>query len=102
MMRQPNTTITGRSFDEATISQVWDKGGIISGLDPAVFRTDCCGVLIARSRHGQTSEYGWEIDHIKPVVKGGSDSLSNLEPLYWVNNRHKSDHYPDWMCAVRA
>lgn len=29
----------------------------------------------------EKSEFGWEIDHIKPVWKGGHDSLANLRPL---------------------
>src|SRR5580658_4596582 len=101
-MRQPNTTSTGRRFDQQTISQVWAKGEIVPGLDPAFIRADCCGALIMRSRHGEIREFGWEIDHAKPVAKGGSDSLDNLEPLFWQNNRHKSDHYPRWQCAVHT
>ena len=41
-------------------------------------------------------KYGWKIDHIKPVAKGGTDDLNNLQPLQWANNRHKSDNYPNW------
>lgn len=45
---------------------------------------------------------GWEIDHIVPVAKGGSDNLSNLQALLCTNNRHKADNYPNWVCAVTA
>ena len=39
-------------------------------------------------------DYGWEIDHIKPVAKGGGDEFDNLQPLYWKTNRHKGDSWP--------
>ena len=35
-------------------------------------------------KYGDTSsDYGWEIDHIKPVARGGTDNLNNLQALYW-------------------
>ena len=36
------------------------------------------------------------------MALGGSDSLSNLQPLYWENNRHKGDNWPQWSCAVTS
>ena len=38
--------------------------------------------------------------YIQPVALGGPDTIWNLQPLQWKNNRHKSDNYPNWNCAV--
>jgi 5-methylcytosine-specific restriction endonuclease McrA len=56
------------------------------------WRFDACGALIERSKYGDTdSNLGWEIDHVVPVSKNGVDSLWNLQPLHWQNNRKKGD-----------
>jgi 5-methylcytosine-specific restriction endonuclease McrA len=55
-----------------------------------------------RSKYGQTTQFGWEIDHTRPVSKGGTDDLANLQPLQWENNRHKGDDYPDGSCKTRS
>nr|WP_299752405.1 HNH endonuclease signature motif containing protein [uncultured Tateyamaria sp.] len=37
---------------------------------------------------------GWQVDHIKPTSKGGSDSRRNLQALQTAANRRKSDKIP--------
>ena len=85
------------SWTDKQIQDVWNKGIVVTGYDSKVYRKDICGHLIKFDEYGQETGYGWEIDHIYPVSKGGSDDLSNLQPLYWENNRKKGDTYP-WNC----
>lgn len=89
-------------FDKETIDAVWEKGQVVPNYDPSIWRKDKCGAFITRNQYGNTnSEYGWEIDHIIPVSKGGTDALSNLQPLQWKNNRHKADEI-HWSCLIKS
>ncbi len=86
-----------KDADERLQLAVWQKGKVVSTHDEDVNRKDICGSWMQYNQHGEEGDYGWEIDHINPVAKGGSDDLNNLQPLWWRNNRRKGDTYP-WSC----
>lgn len=83
---------TTTQYDHATLSAIWAKGQVAPGNDPNVFRKDTYGTWMRWDQYGKTSQYGWEVDHIVPLTRNGSESLSNLQPLQWENNRKKSDN----------
>jgi len=98
MARNHGTRSDGQPFDKETIEAVWRKGtpeGHYAG-----FRKDACNASMHLSKYGMTDQWGWEIDHIKPVSMGGTDDLENLQPLHWENNQHKADNWPQWDCKV--
>ena len=89
------------AFDEKTIQAVWEKAQVVSGYDSAKYRKDQCGAWITRNEYGNRgSIYGWEIDHINPQSRDGSDNLSNLRPLQWKNNASRQDGR--LVCVVRS
>ena len=102
--RKPNTRQNGEKFLEEDRNKVWEKAEKISGKNPHKFRKDRCGATIEFEQYGNKfSGYGWEIDHIIPVSKGGDDELSNLQPLHRENNAAKSDDpdIPSEYCKVK-
>ncbi len=77
------------------VTKVWakaEKKGF--GYDPDIIREDIYGMEIHLNDYGKQTEFGWQIDHIKPVAKGGSDHMKNLQPLHWKSNLKKGDKYP--------
>lgn len=82
--------------NEEIIEQVWSKAIVVSNNDPNIWRKDYAGAWIKRDLYDNKSEYGWQISHIKPIEKGGTEDISNLLPLQYSNNLAKSNDYPKW------
>lgn len=51
-----------------------------------------CGLIIDMSLP-HTSKWSFEVDHIIPLAKGGSNSYDNFQPVHQKCNRLKGDRF---------
>lgn len=96
-------TTERRDFTEEEINYAWSRAKVVEDVDQSKWRQDYAGAWICRDAYGDMkSEYGWEIDHQKPLALDGTYDLDNLFPLQWNNNRTKGDDYPIWKTSISS
>ena len=71
--------------------QAWNNAKRIRGKNPNLYRRDSAGNQIYKPAYGTNGEQGWEVDHVNPKSKGGSDSARNLQALQTAANRRKGN-----------
>ena len=81
------------SYSKGRLDQIWDKGRIVRGKNPDLYRKDVYGNIMFKPSYGKTSAMGWNVDHSKPQAKGGTDHLNNLQPMNSRANCKKQDKY---------
>ena len=64
---------------------------------------DYAGRLMCKSACGDpNSIYHPTLDHIRPLSKGGSDVLGNIEVCHRDTNEEKGDKFPHWKANGRT
>jgi 5-methylcytosine-specific restriction endonuclease McrA len=71
------------------INKAWGNAAKLRGKDPDLYRQDSYGNPMYRHSHGKSSEMGWDVDHITPQSRGGSNATRNLQALNSSVNRGK-------------
>jgi 5-methylcytosine-specific restriction endonuclease McrA len=71
--------------------KAWDNAATVRGKDPDLYRKDPYGNVMYKQSYGKASEMGWDVDHITPKSRGGSDATRNLQALNSSVNRSKGD-----------
>jgi len=71
--------------------KAWDNAKKVRSKDPNLYRQDPYGNIMYKPYFGKNSLMGWEVDHIKPKSRGGSDSTRNLQALNTKVNKNKGD-----------
>lgn len=70
---------------------VWSKATPVRGKDPNTHRQDPYGNVMYKGSYGQATPMGWDVDHIKPSSRGGSNDIRNLQALNATINRSKGN-----------
>jgi hypothetical protein len=81
-----STATINTQYDEWTLMRIWFSAREAPGTNGVDARIDCFGNLMRWSQYGETTEHGWEVDHVIPKSHGGSGDISNLRPLHWKAN----------------
>ena len=81
------------TYSYEDLSQIWAKGIPVATHDQNYSRMDEAGNWIVWNEYGKRTQFGWEVDHIIPVSRGGTNAFSNLQPLHWRANRAKADKW---------
>jgi hypothetical protein len=84
-----------RAFTEDEKEGAWEKATKICGYERSKYRQDKSGNVLYKASYGKSTPMGWDIDHSKPLVSGGTYHPNNLQILHWYHNRHhKGKNYP--------
>jgi 5-methylcytosine-specific restriction endonuclease McrA len=75
---------------EAT-KKIFKKAKEVRGKDSKLYRQDPYGKVIYLHSHGKSTKMGWDVDHIIPLQRGGSDDIRNKQALSTHINRSKQD-----------
>lgn len=73
------------------VEKVWRMASAVRGKDTSLYRKDPYGNVMYKPSYGKATPMGWEVDHIKPESRGGTDSTRNLQALNTSMNRSKGD-----------
>jgi hypothetical protein len=66
---------------KSTAAKVFNKAPVVKGKGPKQYRRDPYGNVICKTSYGKNSAMGWNVDHIKPKSRGGSNNIRNLQAL---------------------
>ena len=75
-----------------SVAQLWEQ---IFPKQSEVY--DYAGRRMVKADMGNaTSKYSPTIDHIRPLSRGGKDSIENIVICNRITNQEKADSFPNW------
>ncbi|AGM26201.1 hypothetical protein SSYRP_v1c06110 [Spiroplasma syrphidicola EA-1] len=91
-----------KKLSEPEIRMIWDNTQQGGGRNNLLFRRDIAGAFIKIGELNQESEFGWVIDLLVPLDKGGKLEVNNCLAMHWKNSKARRGTLNDWKAAVEG
>ncbi len=85
-MSKASNSTSSHYGNSRCVKTVWNGAPTVRGKDPELYRRDPYGKVVYWHSHGKSTTMGWQVDHIKPASKGGSDHPRNLQVMQSSKN----------------
>ncbi|WHQ36455.1 hypothetical protein [Spiroplasma sp. SV19] len=89
-------------LSEPEIRAIWDNTARGGGRNNLLFRRDIAGAFIKLGELNKETEFGWVIEPLLPLEKGGKLEVNNCFAMHWKNAKARRGSLNDWKAAVHG
>jgi len=89
-------------LSEPEICAIWDNTARGGGRNNLLYRRDIAGAFIKMGELNQETEFGWVIEPLMPLEKGGKLEVNNCLAMHWKNAKARRETLNDWKAAVQG
>ncbi|MDR3249988.1 MAG: hypothetical protein LBS95_02830 [Mycoplasmataceae bacterium] len=87
-------------LSDAEVRKVWDNTAFGGGRNNLLFRKDVAGAYIKISEYNKETEFGWVLDLLEPLEKGGKLEVNNCLALHWKNAKARKAKTEEWQAVI--
>ncbi|GAA6238421.1 MAG: hypothetical protein SPLM_05400 [Spiroplasma phoeniceum] len=89
-------------LSEPEIRAIWDNTTRAGGRNNLFYRRDIAGAFIKMGELNQETEFGWVIEPLMPLEKGGKLEVNNCLAMHWKNAKVRRGTLNYWKTTVQG